>query len=192
MWTAAGLGFTLVFAAASGPTAGGEYLAGYVIERCLSLDNVFVFGVVLGGFAVPEALRRWAVGWAIGAALALRGVFILAGSAMLDAAEWTAYLRAIALAAKTMAGSRVTAKIDGMESATNATSVAASTRRTARSGVAWSRPWWRSASRRPWNSGEMGITRRRLRMSRLWPGSAEPGAERASRTPARIRNAANR
>jgi len=92
MWTATGLGFTLVFAAASGPTAGGEYLAGYVIERCLSLDNVFVFSVVLGGFAVPEALRRWTVGWAIGAALALRGVFILAGSAMLDAAEWTAYL----------------------------------------------------------------------------------------------------
>ena len=92
MWTAAGLGFTLVFAAVSGPTAGGEYLAGYVIERCLSLDNVFVFSVVLGAFAVPEALRRWAVGWAIGAALALRGVFIVAGSAMLDAAEWTAYL----------------------------------------------------------------------------------------------------
>jgi tellurite resistance protein TerC len=99
MWTAAGLAFTLVFAAASGPTAGGEYLAGYVIERCLSLDNVFVFTVILGAFAVPEAVRRWAVGWAIGAALALRGVFIVAGSAMLDAAEWTAYLFAAFLIA---------------------------------------------------------------------------------------------
>jgi len=99
MWTAAGLGFTLVFTAAEGPTAGGEYLAGYVIERCLSLDNVFVFSVVLGAFAVPEALRRWAVGWAIGAALALRGVFIAAGAALLDAAEWTAYLFAAFLIA---------------------------------------------------------------------------------------------
>jgi tellurite resistance protein TerC len=99
MWTAAGLGFTLVFTAAEGPTAGGEYLAGYVIERCLSLDNVFVFSVVLGAFAVPEALRRWAVGWAIGAALALRGVFIVAGAALLDAAEWTAYLFAAFLIA---------------------------------------------------------------------------------------------
>jgi tellurite resistance protein TerC len=91
-WTAVGLGFTLVFTATTGPTEGGEYLAGYVIERCLSLDNVFVFTVVLAAFAVPETLRRWAVGWAIGAALALRGVFIVAGSALLDAADWTAYL----------------------------------------------------------------------------------------------------
>jgi len=91
-WTAAGLGFTLVFTATAGPTEGGEYLAGYVIERCLSLDNVFVFTVVLAAFGVPETLRRWAVGWAIGAALALRGVFIVAGSALLDAADWTAYL----------------------------------------------------------------------------------------------------
>jgi tellurite resistance protein TerC len=91
-WTAAGLGFTLVFTAAEGPTKGGEYLAGYVIERCLSLDNVFVFTVVLAAFGVPETLRRWAVGWAIAGALALRGVFIVAGSALLDAADWTAYL----------------------------------------------------------------------------------------------------
>jgi tellurite resistance protein TerC len=91
-WTAAGLAFTLVFVGASGPTQGGEYLAGYVIERCLSLDNVFVFTVVLAAFGVPEQLRRWAIGWAIGAALALRGVFIVAGSALLDAAEWSVYL----------------------------------------------------------------------------------------------------
>jgi tellurite resistance protein TerC len=99
VWTAAGLGFTLVFTAAAGPTQGGEYLAGYVIERCLSLDNVFVFSVVLAGFAVPEALRTWVVGWAIGAALALRGLFIVAGSALLDAAHWTAYLFAAFLIA---------------------------------------------------------------------------------------------
>jgi tellurite resistance protein TerC len=91
-WTAAGLAFTLVFAATAGSAQGGEYLAGYVIERCLSLDNVFVFTVVLAAFNVPESLRRWAVGWAIGAALALRGVFIVAGSALLDAADWTTYL----------------------------------------------------------------------------------------------------
>jgi tellurite resistance protein TerC len=91
-WTAIGFAFTLVFVAASGPTQGGEYLAGYVIERCLSLDNVFVFTVVLAAFGVPEALRRWVVGWAIGAALALRGLFIVAGTALLDAAEWSVYL----------------------------------------------------------------------------------------------------
>ena len=72
-WSAVGLGFAVVFAVAQGPAPGGEYLAGYMIERCLSLDNVFVFSVALGAFAVPARLRRWAVGWAIAAALALRG-----------------------------------------------------------------------------------------------------------------------
>lgn len=90
-WSAVGLGFAGVFAVAQGPASGGEYLAGYVIERCLSLDNVFVFSVALGAFAVPAGLRRWVVGWAIAAALALRGVFIVTGAAVLEAAEWTAY-----------------------------------------------------------------------------------------------------
>jgi len=92
VWSIVGLGFAVVFAVVRGPTHGGEYLAGYVIERCLSLDNVFVFSVALAAFAVPAPLRRWAVGWAIAAALALRGVFIVTGAAVLDAAEWTAYL----------------------------------------------------------------------------------------------------
>ena len=73
-------------------TPAGEYLAGYAIERSLSLDNVFVFVVALSAFAVPAEVRPWAVAWAIGAALALRAVFILAGSALLGAAEWTAYV----------------------------------------------------------------------------------------------------
>jgi tellurite resistance protein TerC len=92
LWTAAGLGFAVVFGVAEGPGPGGEYLAGYIIERSLSLDNVFVFTLALGAFAVPEDLRTWVVGWAIAAALALRGVFIVAGSAALNAAEWTVYL----------------------------------------------------------------------------------------------------
>src|SRR5204862_141402 len=56
------------------------------------LDNVFVFVVALAAFAVPAEVRPWAVAWAIAAAHALRAVFILAGSAMLGAAGWTAYL----------------------------------------------------------------------------------------------------
>src|SRR4029078_7209896 len=75
-----------------GPGLAGEYLAGYAIERSLSLDNVFVFVVALAAFAVPAEVRAWAVAWAIAAALALRAVFILAGSPVLGAAEWTAYL----------------------------------------------------------------------------------------------------
>jgi tellurite resistance protein TerC len=91
-WLAAGVGFAGVVWAWQGADRAGEYLAGYAIERSLSLDNVFVFVVALAAFAVPPDARPWAVAWAIGAALALRAVFILAGSALLGAAEWTAYL----------------------------------------------------------------------------------------------------
>jgi len=91
-WLVAGVGFAGVVWVWQGPGRAGEYLAGYAIERSLSLDNVFVFVIALAAFAVPVEVRPWAVAWAIGAALALRAVFILAGSAVLGAAEWTAYL----------------------------------------------------------------------------------------------------
>jgi tellurite resistance protein TerC len=91
-WLGAGVGFAGVVWAWRGPTPAGEYLAGYAIERSLSLDNVFVFVVVLQAFAVPAEARGRLIAWAIAAALALRGVFIVAGSALLGAAEWTAYV----------------------------------------------------------------------------------------------------
>ena len=91
-WLVAGVGFAGVVWAWQGHGPAGEYLAGYAIERSLSLDNVFVFVVALAAFAVPAEVRPWAVAWAIGAALVLRAIFILAGSALLGAAEWTAYL----------------------------------------------------------------------------------------------------
>jgi tellurite resistance protein TerC len=91
-WAAAGVGFAGVVWAWRGPAPAGEYLAGYAIERSLSLDNVFVFVVVLQAFAVPAEARGRVIAWAIGAALALRAVFIVAGSALLGAAEWTAYV----------------------------------------------------------------------------------------------------
>jgi predicted tellurium resistance membrane protein TerC len=105
-WAAAGVGFAAVVWAWKGAGPANEYLAGYAIERSLSLDNVFVFVVVLQAFAVPAPDRRRVVGWAIGGALALRGVFILAGAAILAAADWTAYVFAafLVLAGVKLAG----------------------------------------------------------------------------------------
>jgi tellurite resistance protein TerC len=91
-WAAAGVGFAGAVWMWRGGTPAGEYLAGYVIERSLSLDNVLVLAVTLRAFAVPPVLRPWALTWAIGAALALRAVFIVTGSALLGAVEWTAYV----------------------------------------------------------------------------------------------------
>src|SRR5919108_201828 len=59
LWTAVALAFTAIIAAWKGGELAGEYLAGYVVERSLSLDNLFVFALIFAYFAVPgEAQRR--------------------------------------------------------------------------------------------------------------------------------------
>jgi tellurite resistance protein TerC len=63
-----------------------------VLERSLSLDNVFVFAMLFGSLAVPEAERRRVLFFGIAGAIVLRLVFILAGSALLDAVHWSIYL----------------------------------------------------------------------------------------------------
>lgn len=67
------------------------YLAGYLVEKSLSLDNVFVFLVVLGAFAVPTPRRVRLLTYGIVLALVLRLIFILVGAAALDAASWLTY-----------------------------------------------------------------------------------------------------
>ena len=76
----------------AGPRRGLQYFAGYLLERSLSLDNLFVFAVILGYFAVPPAVQPKVLGWGIGLALLLRLVFILLGAALLDAFHVTFYL----------------------------------------------------------------------------------------------------
>jgi len=91
-WLAVALGFGAALWAGKGGEAGGEYLAGYLLERSLSLDNVFVFAVILGYFAVPLRAQAKVLSWGIMLALALRLVFILLGAALLDAAHATFYV----------------------------------------------------------------------------------------------------
>jgi tellurite resistance protein TerC len=91
-WLAVALGFGAALWAGKGGEAGAEYLAGYLLERSLSLDNVFVFAVILGYFAVPPLAQAKVLSWGIMLALALRLVFILLGAALLDAAHATFYV----------------------------------------------------------------------------------------------------
>jgi tellurite resistance protein TerC len=83
-WMAAGLAFGLVVMAALGGEAAGSYWAGFLTEKALSLDNVFVIAVLLGSFAVPVAQRGRVLSFGIAGALALRTVFIVAGVALLE------------------------------------------------------------------------------------------------------------
>jgi tellurite resistance protein TerC len=92
VWLAVGLGFALVvWALEDGQHAGG-YLAGYLIERSLSIDNVFIFALILTYFAVPAAAQGRVLFFAVLAALVLRGVFIVAGAAVLESFHFMEYV----------------------------------------------------------------------------------------------------
>lgn len=91
-WTLVALAFTGVLAAWQGGTAAEQYLAGYLIERSLSLDNLFVFALLFGYFAVPAESQRRVLFIGIVGAIVLRVIFILAGGALLDAFHFTLYL----------------------------------------------------------------------------------------------------
>jgi tellurite resistance protein TerC len=92
VWTLVALAFALVVLAWRGGTHAEEYLTGFVLERSLSLDNLFVFAMLFGYFAVPTRAQRKVLFFGIVGAIVLRAVFILAGGALLDAFHWTIYL----------------------------------------------------------------------------------------------------
>lgn len=70
----------------------GEYFAGYVTEKALSVDNLFVFTVIMSTFAVPRAYQQKLLLIGIVLALVLRGVFIAAGAAAISTFSWVFYL----------------------------------------------------------------------------------------------------
>ncbi|GGM67657.1 TerC/Alx family metal homeostasis membrane protein [Dactylosporangium sucinum] len=73
---------------AHGGTRGVEFFTGYVVEKSLSVDNLFVFMLLLAAFAVPPALAQRVLLYGIAGALVLRAIFIAAGAAMLSAGTW--------------------------------------------------------------------------------------------------------
>jgi tellurite resistance protein TerC len=91
-WIALGLLFGLLVLAVWGPTAGGEYLAGYLIEKALSIDNIFVFALVLNYFSVPAKYQHRELFWGIIGALVFRAIFIAAGITLLNNFHWVIYV----------------------------------------------------------------------------------------------------
>jgi tellurite resistance protein TerC len=79
-WTLLGLAFGAFVWVWQGRELAGEYLAGFLIEKSLSIDNLFVFALVFGYFGVPPAFQRRALFWGIAGAIVLRAIFILAGA----------------------------------------------------------------------------------------------------------------
>ncbi len=88
VWISIGLAFGLVVWWGFGAAASGEYYAGYLIEKSLSIDNVFVWAVILGYFKIPQQYQFRVLFWGVFGALVLRAVFIFAGVALLARFEW--------------------------------------------------------------------------------------------------------
>jgi len=91
-WSAFYIALPLLFGAYVwsdfGSERGLEYLTGYLVEKSLSVDNLFVFILLLSAFAVPRALQQRVLLYGIIGALVLRGIFIALGAAALSAFDW--------------------------------------------------------------------------------------------------------
>lgn len=92
VWISIGLTFGLVLLIWQGGQAGSEYYAGFLIEKSLSIDNVFVWAVIFSFFAVPREFQFRVLFWGIFGALVLRGIFIFAGVSLIERFEWVLYI----------------------------------------------------------------------------------------------------
>ena len=92
VWITFGLIFGLIMLWWQGGQAAGEYYAGYLIEKSLSVDNVFVWAVIFSYFSVPPMYQFRVLFWGVFGALVLRAVFIFAGVALLERVEWLLYV----------------------------------------------------------------------------------------------------
>jgi tellurite resistance protein TerC len=92
VWVAIGLGFAGLLWAWQGGGTAQAYLAGYLIEKSLSLDNVFVFAVIFSAFAIPPRYQHRVLMLGILGALVMRAAFILGGAALLHSFHPVSYL----------------------------------------------------------------------------------------------------
>ncbi len=92
IWISIGLAFSFFVLAQYGGSATGEYLSAYLIEKSLSIDNVFVWSVILTHYRVPAQYQHRVLFWGIFGALAMRLGFILAGVAVIERFEFTMIL----------------------------------------------------------------------------------------------------
>ncbi len=97
LWLSAGwIGISLAFGGfvwfVAGSGAALTYLTAYLVEKSLSLDNVFVFSVIFSSFAVPKEYRYHVLFYGVLGALVFRGIFIVLGTALLSTFSWLVYV----------------------------------------------------------------------------------------------------
>ncbi|BBE22713.1 tellurium resistance protein TerC [Arthrobacter sp. MN05-02] len=96
LWVAFYVGLALVFAALmfvfTGPEYGGQFVAGWITEYSLSIDNLFVFIIIMARFSVPRKYQQEVLMVGIIIALILRGIFIALGAAVIENFSWIFYI----------------------------------------------------------------------------------------------------
>jgi len=96
IWSAVWVSLALLFNAGVyqwfGPARGLEFTTGYLIEKALAVDNIFVFYAIFAYFAVPAAYQHRVLFWGILGALLMRALFIFAGAALLQQFHWLMYV----------------------------------------------------------------------------------------------------
>ncbi len=92
VWISIGLVFGLVVWWGFGGGAASEYYSGYLIEKSLSIDNVFVWALILSYFKVPLRYQHRVLFWGIFGALIMRAIFIFAGIALIERFDWVLYV----------------------------------------------------------------------------------------------------
>lgn len=96
IWSAVWVALSLAFAALvyvwQGPDKGLEFITGYLIEKSLAVDNVFVFVLVFSFFATPPIYQHRVLFWGVIGALLMRGVMIFLGAALIEQFHWILYV----------------------------------------------------------------------------------------------------
>ncbi|MDR9452052.1 MAG: TerC family protein [Acidimicrobiia bacterium] len=88
IWVMCGLAFAAVIAIMFGGDAFGEYISGYLIEKSLSVDNVFVWSMLFATLSIPLKYQHRVLFWGIFGALTLRAIFIMLGTALIGRFWW--------------------------------------------------------------------------------------------------------
>lgn len=91
IWVSLALGFNALIYLTRGPEAGTQFLTGYLIEKALSVDNIFVFVVLFSYFSIPSQYQHRVLFWGIVGALMMRGLFIGLGAIALARFHWLLY-----------------------------------------------------------------------------------------------------
>jgi tellurite resistance protein TerC len=95
-WSAVWIALALVFNAGvfffSGPERGVEFLTGYLVEKSLSVDNIFIFVLIFSYFAVPAQFQHRVLFWGVVGAILMRAILIALGASLLESFHWIIYL----------------------------------------------------------------------------------------------------